>query len=416
MVEVGSFEELATLDGRALIDVLKELEVERRQLEGSIARVVAAAEYTGCFAEDGHRSVRGWIMASTNCSLGEALGRARTARMLRQLPECRARFDAGEVGVDQVRLLARVHANPRCADQLPESEASLVDHARRLRFDDFVTVVRRWEALADTDGAHRAHELAHGRRTASVVELGVGVVGEFRVGAMQGAAMRETFERFCEDEFHADWAEARERHGDEACAGLLGRTDAQRRADAMFAIFEAAATAVPGTAAAMPVVNIVTDEATFEAHLRRAAGQRNVDMPRPVEYDTFRFETTRGMVLDPADIVIAATVGHVRRVVLNSAGVVTDMGRRRRLFTGAAREALDLQSGRCIWPGCGLPANRCQGDHTTEWSDLGHTKPENGAPACGRHNRLKSRGFRAHRYADGTWHIYRPDGTEIDAV
>ena len=193
MVEVGSFEELATLDGRALIDVLKELEVERRQLEGSIARVVAAAEYTGCFAEDGHRSVRGWIMASTNCSLGEALGRARTARMLRQLPECRARFDAGEVGVDQVRLLARVHANPRCADQLPESEASLVDHARRLRFDDFVTVVRRWEALADTDGAHRAHELAHGRRTASVVELGVGVVGEFRVGAMQGAAMRETF-------------------------------------------------------------------------------------------------------------------------------------------------------------------------------------------------------------------------------
>ncbi|HEX4983419.1 MAG TPA: DUF222 domain-containing protein [Ilumatobacteraceae bacterium] len=416
MVEVGSVEELSALDGRALIDVLKELEVERRRLEGSIARVVAAAELTGCFAEDGHRSVRGWIMASTNCSLGEALGRARTARMLRQLPESRARLEAGEVGVDQVRVLARVHANPRCGDQLPESEASLVDHARRLRFDDFVTILRRWEALADTDGAHRAHELAHGRRTASVVEVGVGVVGEFRVGAMQGAAMREVFERFCEAEFHADWAEARARHGDEAHAGLLGRTDAQRRADAMFAIFEAAATAAPGSVAAEPVVNIVTDEATFEAHLRRAAGQRDVDMPRPVEYDTFRFETTRGIVLDPADIVIAATIGHVRRVVLNSAGVVTDMGRRRRLFTGAAREALDLQSGRCIWPGCGLPANRCQGDHTTEWSDLGHTKPENGAPACGRHNRLKSRGFRAHLDGDGIWHIYRPDGTEIDAA
>ena len=51
-----------------------------------------------------------------------------------------------------------------------------------------------------------------------------------------------------------------------------------------------------------------------------------------------------------------------------------------------------------------------------EWSDLGHTKPENGAPACGHHNRLKSRGFRAHRDADGIWHIYRPDGTEIDAA
>ena len=416
MVEVGSVEELAGLDGRALIDVLKELEVARRRLEGSIARVVAAAEQNGCFADDGHRSVRGWIMASTNCSLGEALGRARTARMLRQLPECCARLEAGEVGVDQVRALARVHANPRCVDQLPESEVSLVEHARRLRFDDFVTVLRRWEALADTDGAHRSHELAHARRTASVIELGVGVVGQFRVGAMQGAAMREVFERFCEAEFHADWAEARDRHGEAACSGLLGRTDAQRRADAMFAIFEAAATAAPGAMGAEPVVNIVTDAATFEAHLRRAAGQRDVDMPRPVEYDTFRFETTRGMLLDPADIVIAATIGHVRRVVLNSAGVVTDMGRRRRLFTGAAREALDLQSGRCIWPGCGLPANRCQADHVTEWSDLGHTKPENGAPACGRHNRFKSRGFRAHRDADGSWHIYRPDGTEIDAI
>ena len=184
----------------------------------------------------------------------------------------------------------------------------------------------------------------------------------------------------------------------------------------MFAIFEVAAAAAPGVVGAEPVVNIVTDAATFEAHLRRAAGQRDVEMPRPVEYDTFRFETTRGMVLDPADIVLAATIGHVRRVVLNSAGVVTDMGRRRRLFTGAAREALDLQSGRCIWPGCGLPANRCQGDHVIEWSDLGDTKPENGAPACGRHNRLKSRGFRAHRDADGIWHIYRPDGTEIDAA
>jgi hypothetical protein len=177
-----------------------------------------------------------------------------------------------------------------------------------------------------------------------------------------------------------------------------------------------AAAAAPGVVGAEPVVNIVTDSATFEAHLRRAAGQRDVEMPRPVEYDTFRFETTRGMMLDPADIVIAATIGHVRRVVLNSAGVVTDMGRRRRLFTGAAREALDLQSGRCIWPGCGLPANRCQADHVTEWSDLGHTNPENGAPACGRHNRLKSRGFRAQRDPDGIWHIYRPDGTEIDAA
>ena len=45
----------------------------------------------------------------------------------------------------------------------------------------------------------------------------------------------------------------------------------------------------------------------------------------------------------------------------------------------------------------------------SRWAD---DAPQRG-PACGRHNRLKSQGYSAHRDAHGMWHVYRPDGTEL---
>ena len=105
--------------------------------------------------------------------------------------------------------------------------------------------------------------------------------------------------------------------------------------------------------------------------------------------------------------------GQVRRVVVDSAGVVINMGRRRRLFTGNARQAVLLQSSRCVVAGCAAPIRRCQADHLTEWSRHGPTDGPNGAPVCGRHNRLKNSGYRVHRDQHGFWHTYRPDGTEI---
>jgi hypothetical protein len=105
--------------------------------------------------------------------------------------------------------------------------------------------------------------------------------------------------------------------------------------------------------------------------------------------------------------------GQVRRVVVDSAGVVINMGRRRRLFTGNARQAILLQSSRCVVAGCAAPIRRCEADHLTEWGRHGHTNGPNGAPVCGRHNRLKNTGYRVHRDDHGFWHTYRPDGTEI---
>ncbi|MEM9516805.1 MAG: HNH endonuclease, partial [Actinomycetota bacterium] len=110
----------------------------------------------------------------------------------------------------------------------------------------------------------------------------------------------------------------------------------------------------------------------------------------------------------------AALIGHVRRVVYDTQGVVTDLGRRARLFTGAAREAVMLLETECAWAGCDRPVAWCDADHSQSWAAHGATVPRNGAPLCRAHNLHKERGYRVHRDPDGNWHTHHPDGTEIN--
>jgi hypothetical protein len=90
-----------------------------------------------------------------------------------------------------------------------------------------------------------------------------------------------------------------------------------------------------------------------------------------------------------------------------------DLGRRRRLFTGAVRDAILATNPRCVWAGCDLPACWCHADHLHPWAHGGATTPPNGAPLCGFHNRHKTTGYRVARQPDGTYHTLRPDGTRI---
>jgi hypothetical protein len=129
----------------------------------------------------------------------------------------------------------------------------------------------------------------------------------------------------------------------------------------------------------------------------------------------FRCSTLDGTPVDPTEATASALLGHVRRVVVGSDGVVLDMGRRTRLFTGPRHLAVMIPETTCYWPGCNVPVTDCQADHLDGFNGRirGPTNPRNGGPACGRHNRLKEHGFTVHRDEHGHWHIFRPDGTEI---
>lgn len=415
MVELPSLDELEVMDAADLERSLVAVEQARRLLESAYVDVVDVADRNRVWADDGHRCARNWLVALTGVSPVEALRRLQTVRALRDLGEVREGLRAGELGVCQVRELARVHANRRVGARLPRAEALLVAVARRRCFDEFHRRVQRWVAAADRAAVERTHDEAHAGRRVRLGWTRTGFSLSAHGSAVAGSQLVEVFAAFVDAEFEADWAAAKALHGDAVSVNHLARTGAQREFDALCAVFAAACSRpVPGRCVdggVVPTVDIVVDQATFEEYLGYAAGGHPPAAADPCDMGR-RCETDRGIPVDPRDALAAAAVGYVRRVVFDSAGVAVDMGRRRRLFTGPMREAVWLQGRGCLWHGCGAEAR--EQDHSVEWADHGHTRTDNAGPACRHHHKWKGRGFTTWRDADGRWHILRPDGTELD--
>jgi hypothetical protein len=412
-VRLPSEDEIASLIGDELDDLLLELERVGRMVEAARLGVIDHADREARFLADGHRSTAAWIRAVTNCSPVESRRRARAARALRDLSGFRDALRAGDVGVDQVNEVARLHANPRCGSQVADSEAILLDAARQLEYADLRVVSQRWLTLADPDGAHRDHAAADAGRDFRISEHGAGFTIEARCGVLQGTAIREMWQRFVDAEFLTDWDAARKLHGDPVPVSQLGRTASQRRFDAFFAMLEAGATNTGEAALADPVVNVIVDLDTFEQHLAAELGGPAPQID-PAGIIGRRCETIDGVPVDPRDVVALAMIGRVRRIVLDADDVIVNAGRLTRLYRGPLRQAIQAINPRCRWLGCMLRARISAIDHRHEYSQGGATDAGNGEVLCDHHNRFKTqRDYRARRMPNGWWIIHRPDGTPL---
>jgi hypothetical protein len=292
-----------------------------------------------------------------------------------------------------------------------------VQAATTLGYDDFCAALREWERLADVDGAEQSAQKAYERRNATVhrsdIDGSFTLDGSF--GPLEGSLIAETMDHYERAELLADWADARERHGDGARTEHLARTPAQRRADALYAIFVRATSTPADARPAEPLVNVVIDQRTFEEQLRRAAGDEVVVDPNE-DLESRRCHDLAGTPLSPGAALAAAVLGHVRRVVVDTRGTVIDLGTKQRLFTGSARAAALLQAllrtpgglG-CLWPGCDGQGGCLQVDHRQPARRDGPTDVDNSDAYCGFHNRTKERGYRPERLPDGQWVIHRPD-------
>jgi hypothetical protein len=249
------------------------------------------------------------------------------------------------------------------------------------------------------------------------------VDGSLRVQASGGRGMATAevlgiFQRFVDAEFAKDVAARTATFGSDAPASMLPRTDSQRRFDALTEVFRAAAVAPADGVAPEPVVNVLVGVRGLEHLLARRGMGVEPEPPAPAEVAellmTERLETTTGVPVAPNDVIAACLTGVVRRVVLDSASVVVDAGRKRRLFTGVARQLALMMWQHCTHLGCTVPADRCQVDHLDEHASGGATDQINSGPRCTTHNPLKTaRRIRSARDPDGYIVDHRADGTPM---
>lgn len=413
----GMVDELVGVSDNALTERFRALELRRRATEAEMAAIVREGERRGLHTVDGHRSMKHWVLAQTNCPSSDAARLRRLAVALDDLPGVGDALHSGWIGTAQAHELARLRSNPRCGDQVAGVAQLLLRHAEHLPFDDFRVVTRRWEVIADLDGAQRNDDLSHERRTASVLESnGSADVRASGGSGMVTAELLGIFERFVEAEFAKDVAARTERFGPDAPASSLPRTDGQRRFDALTEIFRAAVVAPADGVPPEPVVNLLVGLRTYEELLARTGivpSSRTGDSATDLNVE--RLESSSGVPLAPDDVIAASLHGLVRRVVIDGAGVVVDAGRKRRLFTGSARELVLLLAGRCGHAGCTVAAERCQVDHLDEWTAHGGaTDQHNAGPRCSTHNPWKStHRLRTRRDDHGYVVDTRADGTPM---
>jgi hypothetical protein len=398
----------AALDAGGVDRLAAGIERLRRQVDAAGVALTDHVDAANPFREQGFFTARAWLRHRLQLSSPEAYRRVRVARMHRRLSHWANAEAAGLVGVAQSEVMGKIAANPRIDDQrLREGSWDLLGDAIDLPFDEFERRARRWEALVDPTGAAASAERIRNSRDAMILPRdGGGWELHARLDELDGAELREILAHYIDREWRADWDEVRTRIGDAPSVHDLRRTEPQRRADALMALGRAAASAAADPTRACPTLNVLVDEATLESTVCGTP----ID---PHRYADVVCRTASGRDLHPADAANLAWWAHIRRVVLDSANVIIDFGRRRRLFQHGAREAVMLLEEHCVWIGCDQPAAWCQADHSVGWAAHGATVPRNGAPLCGRHNRFKERGYRVHRDGAGEWHTIDPDGNEI---
>ena len=411
---------LTPANNRDAITVIREVEILRRRIDAITVDLVAQIDENCFFAADGHASGKAMYAHYANLSGAESAARSKTGKVMAALPDVAAAYRAGKISTDHMRVLGRVHANPRVRDKMREDQHWFLNRATRLSFTAFEVAACKWMDLADSDGPDPAAERSHELRNANLTQdfdKSWTLIGGFAAG--QGAALAEVFEKYIDAETKADWEKARAEFGDAATYNDLPRSIQQRRADALWQLFQDAAASPHGAVPPDFVHNIMWDQETFEEMARRIQDDQEGTVtdaadPEPLDPDVFVCQTIDGVQLDPYEAFASALNSRIRRVLVDAAGVVVDLGEAR-FFTGLARHAVKLAFTECVWVGCHVPTSQCEADHLIEHSRYGRTNPGNGAPLCGRHNRWKQKGFSIYRDPAGGWHLYRPDGSEVPA-
>lgn len=389
---------------------------------------------------DGHRTIAAYLRATCNSSTATAKRDHRLAKLVAVHPDVARALDAGQLSLDHAHEIARIHANSRISKLLQPILDPLLTMGEHLSLGEFRLQVGTLIGLLDQDGSYREERRNASNRRAWMDDTSGSLCLRASGGdALTSAQVLAVFESFVHAELQIDIADRRAEHGDDADHHPLPRTQSQRNYDALVKVFAAAAGSPEASALPDPTVNIVIDDATFHESLTQAGlllpsgnqieldddgniAEQNASMATLAEQLSEDPDTigerichlSTGAVVDPTVMLRALLTGHVRRVVIDSRNVVTELGTRRRVFTGAAREAVLLLSRHCTHAGCTVRARHSQIDHMLEWADGGTTSQANAQPRCGPHNRFKSRErWRSKRDERGRIYNLRPDDTIV---
>lgn len=351
-----------------------EIDADTARLAAAQAKLLAALDARRTWAADGSRSCTAFVARKRHRSRKHVGGLLKLGRTLRHMASTDAALSSGQIAVEHALELAR------CARFAPaefaDYEDTLVGHARELSWEDFVRVVSAWINAVDATKAERdADRAAEGRHLVLDRKTdGTLVIQSGQLDPIGAEAFLNELERLEQELFDADLAAAKAEHGaehgDEVPLSLLGRTAAQRRADALVEMAYRSRTTPADGHRPEPLVSVYVDYQTVAGRL---------------------CELASGVQLTAKQLLPIFTEADVERVVFGPGNRVIELGLRERFFTGGLRHAIELRDRHCQVPGCTVRASRCHVDHIFDHGLGGYTTEENGRLLCRAHNLARNR-------------------------
>ncbi len=373
--------------------------------------IAVAAEQAGRNSPrlQGYSSLPSWLNAVHKVGVGTAAKMARLIKLLPDLPAVADAFAAGVVSEAQAAEIAfAAEAVP--AGMRDEAAQVLLSQASALKPEELRIAGRRILRHVDPDAAeeHERKQLQREERAAweargfTVTSDGT---GRFRLSGSttaEGAAvLQAALDPLCNparSKPSSSWigciaeAAACACPASQACncAGKLAdiaaremaetplpqafrdpRSPQQRRHDALLEVVELALAAeqLPENGGARPQTVITA----------------NYD---PVEQEVRAGLLDTGEQLTPEAVRRLACDAGIIPAILDTHSIPLDVGRERRLISGALRRALVLRDKGCAFPGCERPPRWCHGHHINHWIDGGNTSLGNSVLICGFHHRL----------------------------
>ncbi len=392
MMELGDVSEAIGLATKVDFSALAGVEVEqaaesvqhlKAQLAALESNVVSAYDASMQWNTKGHRSAGSALRHRCRMHGGEAGAAVKLSRALRAMPGTRLALADAAITANHARRLTRAATRPEFGD----AEAFLLDKAGSLSFKDFDRAVTYWEQTVDENRRRNDPEPEDPREQSRALHLSKTLSDMGRLDGwldpIGNATVTEALRRIEQELFDADWQLAKAKCGDAVTVDRLWRTPAQRRADALVEMARRATTAPADGKQPQPLVIIHADLDTFTTAYARLVG---ITAPEPVGTERL-CETDDGTVISPTQMIEQAMLGHIRRLVFESPGVILDYGRTQRLFTGALRQAILARDRHCRHDGCEIPGRHCEVDHLTEWNNGGETNHRNGNTNCSYHHR-----------------------------
>ncbi|HJY25500.1 MAG TPA: DUF222 domain-containing protein, partial [Actinomycetes bacterium] len=114
---------------------------------------------------------------------------------------------------------------------------------------------------------------------------------------------------------------------------------------------------------------------------------------------TGHLTTAHGGMLPIRDVLRMAANAKLVPAVFDTDGAPLWVGRANRLATAHQRHVLTIMDKGCVYPGCDVPATRCEVMHLHDWVKGGPTNIDNLALGCDYHH---------HRF--GEWELERRNG------